>query len=158
MGGSEEMTDGVAAALGCEIAVLADFVALLEEEQQRLTNNDSDALIELAARKEAASRTLEELGQQREAALITQYGQGGRAGIERWLAQPDSDGELWQRLLSLAAEARNLNQINGRLIGLRLQHNQKALNALMTASNRAVTYGPDGQQRLGSGGRMLGCA
>jgi flagella synthesis protein FlgN len=81
--------------------------------------------------------------------------------MDAWLARNDPDGKLrasWQSLLALAAQARNLNILNGKLIGLHMQHNQQAFTALMNASNRAMTYGPDGQQQVGLGGRILGTA
>jgi len=151
-------SEAVAAALERETEALSEFVALLTEEQKHLGAGDSEAVVALTSRKEAAAQRLAALGEQREAALVAGYGAAGRAGIERWLAEAGQAGDLWQRLLALAAEARNLNQTNGKLIALHLQHNQKALDALLRAGDRAMTYGPDGQQRLGGGRRILGSA
>jgi flagella synthesis protein FlgN len=63
---------------------------------------------------------------------------------------------IWQHLLKLAEEARNINRQNGQLIASRMQSNSQALNVLLSAADRASLYGPDGQPRTGLGGRMLG--
>ena len=83
----------------------------------------------------------------------------GRDGMEAWLASRASRQQAsWKELLTLAADARSLNETNGKLINLHLQHNQQALNVLLAAVDKAVTYGPDGQQKSASGGRSLGSA
>jgi flagellar biosynthesis/type III secretory pathway chaperone len=61
-------------------------------------------------------------------------------------------------LLRLAAAARAINETNGTLISLHVQRNQQAFTALMAAANQVMTYGPDGQQQTGIGGRILGTA
>jgi flagella synthesis protein FlgN len=80
--------------------------------------------------------------------------------MEAWLATPAGTAgrESWTKLLILATEARELNQINGQLIALHMQNNQQALAVLMAAANQAMTYGPDGQQRGSGSGRSLGSA
>jgi flagella synthesis protein FlgN len=80
--------------------------------------------------------------------------------MEAWLGGQDGAGsrDAWNRLRALAAEARSLNDTNGRLIGIHLENNQQALAVLLSAANQAATYGPDGQQKPGGGGRSLGSA
>ena len=49
-------------------------------------------------------------------------------------------------MLTIAAEARQANKVNGDLIQSRLQNNKQALSALMSVADRASLYGPDGQR------------
>ena len=108
---------------------LAAFVAVLRREQAALTAGDIDALAPLIAEKTALAEQLNRISAA-EAALLR----------------------------GLASEARSLNETNGKLIALRLQHNQQALNVLLSAADAVATYGPDGQQRSGVGSRILGSA
>lgn len=108
---------------------LQAFVGILRREQDALATGNIDVLAPLIAEKTALAEQLNQLSAS-EAAL---YGE-------------------------LVSEASALNEANGKLIALRLQHNQQALNVLMAAANTAATYGPDGQQQSGLGSRILGKA
>ncbi len=152
----------MAALLDEEIREIKAFVELLRQEQSLLAaGGKDDALMPLVERKTGFTTRLEALFARREQVLTAQ-GQGtGRAGMEAWLAAipaADRSRARWEELLAMAAEARRLNETNGKLIGIHWQHNQAALTVLMSAANRAMTYGPDGQQKTGSGGRSFGNA
>jgi flagella synthesis protein FlgN len=109
---------------------LEAFVAVLRREQEALTTGDTDALVPLIAEKTALAERLNRF---------------------------PADAAAQHR--DLVAAARTLNEANGKLIALRLQHNQQALNVLLAAANTAAaTYGPDGQQQAGLGSRILGKA
>ncbi len=152
--------------LGEESAKLVEFLGLLKREQELLsrgeanTANTIDALLPLVDKKTALAAELAALAQSRERLLAALGLAAGRSGMETWLARPDRTAQrpAWQRLLDLASQARDLNETNGKLIALNLQHNQQALATLMTAANRAMNYGPDGQQQADKGGRILGKA
>lgn len=105
------------------------FVDILHREQDALVTGNIDALAPLIAEKTALAERLNRIS----AAEAAQY-----------------------RDLVSAASA--LNEANGKLIALRLQHNQQALNVLLAAANTVATYGPDGQQQSGVGSRILGKA
>ena len=125
-----------------------------------LKQGDTDALLAVADSKNALAGALAALSQARESELARLGLPKGRGGMETWLerfGRADDQG-VWSNWLQLANEARELNTLNGKLIGLHMQHNQQALTALMSATNRAMTYGPDGQQQTGLGGRILGTA
>lgn len=151
------------ARLGEEIARLKEFIALLQREQELLAKANTEALLALVDGKTALADTLAAFSLAREN-LLAQLGlPNGRAGMTAWLARAGSDKsrQAWQELLDLAAQARSLNETNGKLIALHLQQNQQAFAALMQAANRAMTYGPDGQQQssaTGLSGRILGTA
>lgn len=148
------------ARLGDELAKLKEFVALLEREQELLARADTDALLPLIEAKSTLAGELAEFSLARETQLQALQLSAGRAGVQAWLEKTGNAAERgnWQALLDLAAKLRALNETNGKLIALHMQHNQQAFNALMAAANRAMTYGPDGQQQTGLGGRILGKA
>lgn len=143
-----------------EIGKLKEFIGLLQREQELLKRADTESLLPLIESKTALANALAALAQERENQLVRLGLGGGRAGMGAWLNRQGNDvhRRAWQTLLELAAEARALNTTNGKLIGLHMQHNQQAFTALMSATNRAMTYGPDGQQQTGLGGRILGTA
>jgi flagella synthesis protein FlgN len=152
----------IGALLTEEVSKLKEFIALLKREQALLVRADTEALLPLIESKTNLANTLGELAKSRESQLISQGLPEGRVGMENWLSQHGNEMQhkAWQTLLQLAAEARDLNVTNGKLIGLHMQHNQQAFAALMSATDRAMTYGPDGQQHGGGGmgGRILGTA
>lgn len=108
---------------------LEAFVAVLRREQDALTTGDIDTLAPLIAEKTALAEQLNRISA--------------------------DEAMRWREL---ASEARSLNETNGKLIAMRLQHNRQALNVLMTAADAVATYGPDGQQQSALGGRILGSA
>lgn len=126
-----------------------------------LVEGNVEGLLPLIDQKSAFTARLGDLADARER-IINQAGAGsGRSGMETYLSRRPADKALrsrWEALLAVASEAQALNQTNGKLIRLHLQHNQQAMNALMAAANQATTYGPDGHQRPAGSGRFLGSA
>jgi flagella synthesis protein FlgN len=143
-----------------EVRQVEAFVELLRREQQLLGENAVDALQALVADKSRAAADLGDLAQGRDRLLADLGLAAGRAGMEAWVGSANGvrSQAAWHRLLALAADARSLNETNGRLIDIHLNNNQQALAVLMAAANQAATYGPDGQQKPGGGGRSLGSA
>lgn len=142
-----------------EAAALRDFISLLEREQDVLVRGDAEHLLPLAAEKNECFARLATLGGRRNQALAQAGFAADRAGIESWLAGRSdllAARRRWQELLERLGHARDLNRTNGTLIATRLQHNQQALQALLSAANQASLYGPDGQARPAGGGRHLG--
>jgi len=140
------------------------FVALLKLEQEMLVAGQVDALLGLVEQKSALATRLGDCSARRESALAQLALPPGRAGMEAWLqteAPAAASRKQWNELLPLAAEAKTLNELNGKLIGTRLQHNQQALTALLGAAEQAMTYGPDGHTQVSGGsggGRSRGSA
>ncbi len=108
---------------------LQAFVDVLRREQDALATGDIETLAPLIAEKTALAEQVNRI--------------------------PLSEAARFRDLVS---EASALNEANGKLIALRLQHNQQALNVLMAAADTAATYGPDGQQQSAVGSRILGKA
>ncbi len=142
-----------------ELALLRDFIAALKSEQDLLVGGEIDSLTPILEEK---GRLAAELGQRiarRNQALSSAGMESEKASMAVWLAgQPAATQAGWEAILSLAKEARLMNEINGNLIKTRMQNNQQALAVLQAASNQVLLYGKDGQQLSGSGGRHFGAA
>jgi flagella synthesis protein FlgN len=131
------------------------FVALLEQEQECLLDQDSEQLLSLADTKNQSANKLTEIANTRRRYLQTNSANQDTAA---WLAKhaPTSLG-IWEEIRELAAQAHHLNQTNGEVIQLKLRSNQQALAALLGASKSAAgLYGRDGQPSLPVSGRILG--
>ena len=142
-----------------EVALLRDFLALLQREQKTLMDGDIDRLSPLASEKSALFGRLAALGDTRNKALAALALAPDRVGVEAWLAAHPGEAasrKAWAELLALTLQARELNRVNGNLINTRLANNQQALTTLLAAANQAALYGPDGQTTPIGGGRSLG--
>ena len=147
--------------LSDELATLRNFVTILQQEQQALVAGDLERLTQLVKDKTDLAAHLGQFAEQRSRMLAATSLPPDRAGMERWLARlapSDSAHAAWKDLVSLSSEAQALNESNGKLIAMRMQHNQQALNVLLAASNQAALYGPDGQTKPSGGGRLFGSA
>jgi len=150
--------------LRAELDTFREFHQLLQTEQSVLAAGDVDALMGLASRKSEQVTRLARLAQGRNHHLKAATGMSDQLGIDAWQAKFDPQGKsgagrLWQELLDLARSARQLNEQNGALINLNLQHNQQALAVLRGAAAQTTQlYGPDGQSYSASPGRPLGKA
>lgn len=137
---------------------LQGFIALLRREEALLIAPQIDALASLAEEKTALYRTLQRLSDERVVMFARLGAAVNDANIRVVLADlPDALG-AWQEVVSLAAEARERNRVNGQLITERLQNNQQALSVLLAAAEHPQIYGPDGQSRPTSSGRLFGSA
>lgn len=131
-----------------ELAALQRFTGLLEQEQAALVQADVDQLMQISQEKLRQADLLNQLAKERVAALQSQGVTDDPATMESWLAyQPDQSVENWKKLLAAAKAAQHLNQTNGKLIEIQLQHNKHALNMLVSTANRSSVYGADGQPR-----------
>ncbi|GAB3285937.1 flagella synthesis protein FlgN [Parahaliea aestuarii] len=124
---------------------LEQLVALLHTEQSLLTQSQVDgaALDRVAVDKQQHLVSLDSFEARRRGA---QTRLGYPAGREGAMAAANDAGclPLWQNIDQLASAAKQLNQTNGDLIQLRLENNQRLLNALRESAGNSL-YGPDGQ-------------
>lgn len=135
-------------AISKEVDLVRQFVELLEQEQEVLTNGKTDALPAIAESKEKLAAALNELSRQRNGFLISLGFPPDRPGMVSWTAANLVQTETiaaWNQTLSLAARAKDLNLRNGQLIQLRMKHNAQALEILMRKENNLDLYGPDGR-------------
>lgn len=141
---------------------MGEFVTILKHEQELLTRGETDPLPELAESKAPLVVRLNSLDNQRSQALNAAGFGADSTGMEAWLQQHSQEfacQAAWIQLKDVVAEARELNQLNGKLIALRMQHNNQTLNALISASGQNNSlYGPDGQPAQLSGRRIIDAA
>jgi flagellar biosynthesis protein FlgN len=154
---------GLRDTLKSELAAVQQFIDTLQQEQNALVSADIDTLLPLAKLKSKLADELRNLAQERTKHLTQQQLSTNRDGMNTWLLQQPEHSRpelmsLWDTLLQAGLTAQRLNETNGKLINIHLQHNQQALNTLASAANNASVYGPDGQHHphLGAGGRSLG--
>ncbi|WP_417071076.1 flagella synthesis protein FlgN [Niveibacterium terrae] len=135
---------------------LVHFVELLKHEQELLVEGRVEELLALAEDKTAAVRQMQNAENSRALALgadgidpsaesVAAFVQGKGKTLE----------DAWARYLSLAREASELNQINGKLIRQHMQNNQLALSVLLSASEIPL-YNADGLSPAKPPGRLLG--
>ena len=155
----------LATSLRDELATLMSFVALLQQEQDSLGAGEIEQVIALVADKSRLADQLARHSDERCKMLQSLALTPDAKGMEQWLQKsvtpPTSPTppEIWVEILTLAAQARDLNALNGKLIAIHFQHNQQALNTLLAASNQASSlYGPDGQTHARMGKRLFGAA
>lgn len=121
---------------------------LLTHEQGLLTEGqvNSEELATVASKKQ---RELAEIDafelQRRKAQQRLGYGVDRSGALQA--ASQAGCAELWTIIEQLATEVGRLNQLNGKLIQLRLENNQRMLNFLQEAAGVGL-YGPDGQSGL----------
>jgi flagella synthesis protein FlgN len=131
-----------------EADAVARFVELLLLERDMLSGGDIDNLDSLIQRKNAVAAELQALAEQRNTLLADRGFAADRIGVEAWLAvsplSKTAHQHAWSRVLLLAKEARQLNQLNGELIRVRMHHNSQALETLLAASRQPNLYGSDG--------------
>ncbi len=140
-----------------ETAVVDQFIVVLTREEQALTGSHADQLSSLAAEKSEYCSRLEHISRNRLLMCASAGMAATPSGLASWLkAQPKTLGDSWDTLLLKAGEARSLNRRNGEIIRIHMQHNRQALTVLLEVADRAAVYGPDGQPRPSTGGRILG--
>lgn len=147
--------------LGAEAEAVEQFIALLQKEQTALQEGKTDDLPAIADAKAPLTNRLNELAVHRNQALAMAGLPPDREGIETWLQRyPSTEmSNAWERLHRAIAEARELNELNGKLITLRMQYTNQALSALMVAQRQSgMLYGPDGQPSQFSGRRIIDAA
>jgi flagella synthesis protein FlgN len=135
------------ATLRDEQQLIGSIVELMKTEQQFLVSADADGLSSINPKKLQLAQKMAELSRLRHRALGAAGFQALEAGMEPWLAVSGNDElrSLWNRLLELTREAKELNRVNGMLVNKQMAHTQGMLNALRPAAAGAGVYGPGGQ-------------
>lgn len=141
--------------LHAEKSCVEEFLAILSQEEQAMTNRRFTELDHITEQKVQMLDRLAELDRQREAAQAALGFEPGRAGAD---AAAAAGGETtlhaWAALLELAEQARLHNLRNGSIVYTHLDFTQKALHFLQ--SSVQLFYGPDGTRKTvaGAGTRL----
>jgi len=133
-----------------EAEVVARFVELLENEQAELQAGRIENLESIVTAKAPLVQELNQLAETR-SRLITSAGYTmDRSGMTALLASctHTESKRMWEQLQAQARQARQLNELNGRLIAQHLQSTNGALQVLLQRTPRHVldVYGPNGQK------------
>ncbi len=150
------MNTGFPQLLAREITTVQQFVKLLGEEQDALSQGKVEQLSLLTEAKSTLIDTLSEISTQRHA-FLTQAGVAEtRADVENWLQKQGNPKLLqaWKALQKLAAEAKRLNELNGQCIALLSRNNRQLLDAITGQQAKGTFYGPDGQPASSTGFRI----
>lgn len=144
---SSPTTEDFVAELCAERDEAAAFVVLLKAEQQALRDGVPADVERLAPDKIRMADSLARYTAKRLETLAA-FGYPRTAlGMHQW-AEAHANNMAgvagWQLLQQHAAEARALNEANGKLIDLRLRHCRQALAALERACGTTTVYGPQG--------------
>ena len=140
-----------------EARLVGEFVSVLDREQAALAGGQIDAVDGLLVIKNDLATQLEAVGTQRNALLAKQGLTADPAGMQAWCdehQQEKASREWWPAVVAGAREAMRLNRLNGELIRIRLQYNERALEALRRGDSSLNLYGPDGQSTARSGVRL----
>lgn len=130
-----------------ELAAWKQLSSALIQEQVMLRAGDSDALTDLATLKrnlvvalaphiKARGRLLQENG--------CPTTEGGMEALIKQSGRQET-ALIWKEIRESERMARDLNQINGRLINMRLSTVELALNVLSSAAGGQRLYNPGGQ-------------
>lgn len=153
------MSQPIQRLIEAEAKAIVAFVGLLREEQEQLKAGETANLATFAAQKDSLIKELLEISGKREQALLASGLTNDSAGLAQWAASSGPAAqELLQRLLGLAGEARELNQLNGQLVALRLAHTRAALAALSPNATEPGLYGSSGQTTVPTGYRLIDSA
>lgn len=145
--------------LSTERGALASFVTLLEQEQRLLMEGtQTEQLLALSEQKSNGATNLNHMTVARHTLLQREISHLDAGTIQNWLSIHCADGlPIWHDIVALAQRAKQLNQVNGELIQMKLRHNQQALTVLSNAVNKAGVYDRSGKPDFSPGsGRSLG--
>lgn len=134
------------------------FVVLLGKEQKSLQDGDIDSLASHGEEKAGLLLRLAQIGEQRNQLLAALGWPADKAGLQAWAATSPAASTVAERLLSQAAEAKELNRLNGQLIAMHLQRTQSALAILTRSQAGSGLYGPNGQTAAHTGYRFIDSA
>lgn len=136
--------------LRAESAAIAQFVAVLGEEEQAMVNGRFSELPAITRRKAGMQAHMAELDQQREAMQQALGFAVGRAGADAAAAAQGGEVQAaWAHLLALAAQAEAGNRHNASIVFTHLDFTQNALRFLRASGQ--LFYGPDGARRAAAG-------
>ncbi|MDY7575027.1 flagellar protein FlgN [Actimicrobium sp. CCI2.3] len=149
------LASGPASSLAEEKQVTRNLLELLQQEQGKLIEASITGLPELIQAKALAVTQLTTLTKTRHALLDAAGFAASERGMRDWIAVHQPADTEWLALVALGAEAREMNRINGMLIGRHMMRNQTELNILQGKTQRSNLYGADGQSTGSGRGRGL---
>jgi flagellar biosynthesis/type III secretory pathway chaperone len=124
-----------------EAALLAQLEALLGRETQVLRGTDTEAIEQIGTTRQECTSALARLAADRDLACVQLAPRELAAELKRVLGWCDTSGKLsaqWHTNLTVARRCRDLNDRNGAIVAVKLNHVQTLLATL-----RGVRDEPD---------------
>lgn len=144
-----------------EITLISRFVELLKDEQEALKRANAAALPEIGSEKIELVERLNSLEAERRSALGIAGDEKTREAMTEWLAKHPKEltaAVNWNNLLDLAREAKQLQELNARLVDMHLQQTSEVLAVLTRQPQQQTLYGSNGQAAQISGSRIVDSA
>ncbi len=140
------MRDELLATVNDEHATVEAFASLLAYEEKALTTPEPlEMLPGIVEKKTELLDKLANLERTRDAQLGELGFPAGKKGMDQAAERDARLASHWQLLQQSAERARQANAINGMLVRIRMDYNERALAVLRTAPAQVGFYGPDGR-------------
>lgn len=144
--------DDLPSILQAELDASRDFLSLLKDEESALATGDSERLSGIVQSKSEKIQDIARLAHERDRLVPLK-------NMADWLEGQPESSKIWGELIALSREIKQANEINGKMIDVRMRSTQQALNMLQSlASKTSSLYGPDGQASMQSGGHSINSA
>ena len=143
-----------------EGALLRQLESLLARETQVLRGTDTEAIEQIGATRQECTSALARLAAERELSCRQLAPPGAAVDMVRVLGWCDASGTLtaqWQGNLARARRCRDLNERNGAIVAVKLNHVQSLLAALRGVREEP-DYGPQAARHSLIVSRDLGAA
>ncbi|CAN0624008.1 flagella synthesis protein FlgN [Burkholderia multivorans] len=140
------MRDELLATVNDEHATVEAFASLLAYEEKALTTPEPlEMLPGIVEKKTELLDKLANLERTRDAQLGALGFPAGKKGMDQAAERDARLSSHWQLLQQSAERARQANAINGMLVRIRMDYNERALSVLRSAPAQVGFYGPDGR-------------
>lgn len=124
------------------------LLMLLHKEQSSLVAIDVDAMERLLEEKSVLLNQMSEVAQKRYQRLAGFGFEASELGMTAWVKQQKNQiiQAAWNNFQKMLIQAKEMNRLNGVLIGKHFQRNQEMLTQLQLAANGTTSvYGKNGQ-------------
>lgn len=150
------MTATIAALKAClekEADLMTGFLQILQDEAKVLEEGATEtALADTTNRKNEVADALARAAVERNAVLGELGYEHDGPGLAAAANDHPSVADVRQKLLDITGQARTLNESNGRVIEVFLEHNQRTLDTLRRLAGVGDIYDASGKKRPGSKG------
>lgn len=135
-----------------DVVLVNKLLAVLSREQTSLVAADVDAIESLLEEKSALLQSLSSVATARYELLGNNGFEANESGMAAWLGQQSKSAlnASWTNLQKSLAQAKEMNRLNGMLIGRHFSRNQQMLNQLQGTTESSGVYGRNGQAAAGA--------
>ena len=141
------------ACLEKETRLMSEFLKVLQTEAKVLEEGAAEtALAETTTQKNALADALVACAARRNALLATMGFEADGPGLSAAAEAHPTIAPARLQLLEATAKARELNDANGRIIEVFLDHNQRTLEVLQRLAGAGEMYDASGRKRPGNKG------